>query len=134
MPLYRPDLPRDIVIVNINPMLRDAVPKTPSAIQDRVNEISFNASLLADLRAINFVKKLHAEDRLVGRPMKNVLLHAIMDENLMNSLSASTKLIPAPGLLGRMHDAGVAAAEQFLESGADSIGNRDTYDLSKLFS
>ncbi|KRW93287.1 patatin-like phospholipase family protein [Paracoccus sp. MKU1] len=132
-PLYRGDLPRDIVIVNINPMLRDAVPKTPAAIQDRVNEISFNAALLAELRAINFVKRLHAEDRLTGRPMKNVLLHAIMDEDLMNSLSASTKLIPNPGLLQRMHDAGMQAADRFLERDAEKIGERDSYDLSQLF-
>ncbi|RCW88711.1 patatin-like phospholipase family protein [Paracoccus lutimaris] len=132
-PLYRPDLPRDIVIVNINPMLRDAIPKTPSAIQDRVNEISFNSSLLAELRAINFVKRLHAEDRLTGRPMKNVLLHAIMDEELMNSLSASTKLIPKPGLLESMRAAGKAAADHFLETGAKDIGLRDSYDISQLF-
>ncbi|MCJ1899542.1 MULTISPECIES: patatin-like phospholipase family protein [Paracoccus] len=132
-PLYRPDLPRDIVIVNINPMLREAIPKTPAAIQDRVNEISFNAALLAELRAINFVKRLHAEERLTGRPMKNVLLHAIMDEDLMNSLSARTKLLPNPGLLQRMHDAGVEAAERFLEKDAGNIGERDSYDLSQLF-
>ncbi|WP_288949309.1 patatin-like phospholipase family protein [uncultured Paracoccus sp.] len=132
-PLYRPDLPRDIVIVNINPMLRDAIPKTPAEIQDRVNEISFNASLLAELRAINFVKRLFAEDRLTGRPMKNVLLHSIMDEELMNSLSASTKLIPQPGLLQQLHDAGVQAADRFLASDAACIGERDSYDLSQIF-
>lgn len=132
-PLYRADLPRDVVIVNINPMLREALPKTPAAIQDRVNEISFNASLLSQLRAINFVKELHAEDRLVGRPMKNVLLHAIMDDGLMNSLSASTKLIPAPGLLHRMHEAGVRAADRFLETSMDNLGERDSYDVSRLF-
>ncbi|WP_374635571.1 patatin-like phospholipase family protein [Paracoccus sp. (in: a-proteobacteria)] len=132
-PLYRPDLPRDIVIVNINPMLREELPKSPAAIQDRVNEISFNASLLAELRAINFVKRLHAEDRLTGRPMKNVLLHAIMDEALMNSLSASTKLIPKPGLLDSMRAAGAAAAEKFIETGAKNIGLRDSYDIAKLF-
>lgn len=132
-PLYRADLPRDVVIVNINPMLRDAIPKTPAAIQDRVNEISFNAALLSELRAINFVKRLFAEDRLTGRPMKNVLLHAIMDEELMNLLSASTKLLPNPGLLQSMHDAGMEAAEQFLERDAGNIGERDSYDLARLF-
>ena len=132
-PLYHPKLPRDIVIVNINPMLREALPKSPAAIQDRVNEISFNASLLAELRAINFVKRLHAEDRLTGRPMKNVLLHAIMDESLMNSLSASTKLLPAPGLLATMREAGSRAAEQFLLNDAANLGERDSYDLKAVF-
>ncbi|WP_347266381.1 patatin-like phospholipase family protein [Paracoccus sp. (in: a-proteobacteria)] len=131
-PLFHPELPRDIVIVNINPMHSENIPKTPSAIQDRVNEISFNASLLAELRAINFVKRLHAENRLGGRPMKNVLLHAIKDDDLMNSLGAGSKLMPPPGLLARMHAAGVAAAEGFLESCTDHLGARDTYDPSGL--
>ncbi len=132
-PLYSPALPRDIVIVNINPMMRDALPKSPAAIQDRVNEISFNASLLAELRAINFVKRLHAENRLSGRPMKNVLLHAIMDETLMNSLTASTKLLPAPGLLATMREAGSRAADEFLRQDAANIGARDSYDLRAVF-
>ena len=132
-PLYSPALPRDIVIVNINPMMRDALPKSPAAIQDRVNEISFNASLLAELRAINFVKRLHAESRLSGRPMKNVLLHAIMDETLMNSLTASTKLLPAPGLLATMREAGSRAADEFLRQDAANIGERDSYDLRAVF-
>ncbi|KGJ05059.1 NTE family protein [Paracoccus halophilus] len=132
-PLYRPDLPRDVVIVNINPMQRESLPRTPSEIQDRVNEISFNASLLAQLRAIKFVKRLHDEERLVGRPMKNVLMHAIMDETLMNSLSASTKLIPAPGLLDRLREAGTEAADRFLRENAENIGKRDSYSLDELF-
>ena len=56
-----------------------------------------------------------------------------MDEALMNSLSASTKLIPKPGLLESMRAAGSAAADRFLETGAKDIGLRDSYDISKLF-
>lgn len=132
-PLYDPALPRDIVIVNINPMIRDELPRTPAQIQDRVNEISFNASLLGELRAINFVKKLYAEDRLSNRPMKNVLLHMIMDDALMNDLDARSKMMPAPGLLMRMHDAGQAAADGFLTDCADALNRHDTVDLSELF-
>lgn len=133
-PLFTPDLPRDIVIVNINPMLRDVLPRSPTEIQDRINEISFNASLLRELRAINFVKRLHDEERLTGRPMKNPLIHMIMDDFLMNSLSAGTKIVPEPGLLHVLREAGHAAADRFLhEHGAD-LGTRDTVDLPRLFS
>lgn len=133
-PLFAASLPRDIVIVNINPMQRNDVPHTPAGIQDRINEISFNASLLSELRAINFVKKLHAENRLVGRPMKNVLVHMIMDDTLMNDLSARTKILPDPGLLDRMKEAGQQAAHAFIETNADKLNQRDTVDLSELFS
>lgn len=133
-PLFAPDLPRDIVIVNINPLNRDEIPKTPVAIQDRVNEISFNAALLGELRAINFVKELFAEQRLKDRPMKNVLVHMILDDLLMNDLSARSKIMPEPGLIARMSDAGRKAADRFLRRHADKLNHQDSVDLSALFS
>ncbi|MCZ0961850.1 patatin-like phospholipase family protein [Paracoccus benzoatiresistens] len=132
-PLYDPRLPRDIVIVNINPLLREGLPRTPAQIADRVNEVSFNASLMADLRAINFVKKLFAEDRLQNRAMKNPLVHMILDDVLMNDLTARSKLMPAPGLLARMKLAGQTAADTFLRDQADALNKRDTVDLPALF-
>lgn len=133
-PLYAPELPRDIVIVNINPMLRDVLPKSPVEIQDRINEVSFNAALLSELRAINFVKKLHTENRLSGRAMKNPLIHMVLDDFLMNKLTAGTKLVPEPGLLHVLRDAGYAAAERFMQYHARNLGERDSVDLARLFS
>ena len=132
-PLYAPELPRDIVIVNINPLLRDIVPETPLDIANRVNEISFNSALMSELRAVNFVKRLFAEDRLRNRPMKNVLVHMILDDKLMNDLSARSKMLPGAGLLARMKAAGQAAADDFLSRHAGALNERDTVDLSSLF-
>ncbi|WBU57865.1 patatin-like phospholipase family protein [Paracoccus sediminicola] len=132
-PLYHPDLPRDIVVVNINPMRRDDVPHTPAEIADRVNEISFNTALLSELRAVNFVKRLHNEGRLEGKVMKNVLLHMILDDTLMNDLTARTKILPDPGMLERMYEAGKVSADSFLEQHADDINQRDSVDMSALF-
>lgn len=132
-PLYAPHLPRDIVIVNINPLMREGLPRTPVEISDRVNEVSFNAALMSDLRAVNFVKRLYAEGRLQNRPMKNPLIHMILDDTLMNDLGARSKLTPAPGVLGRMKRAGQAAADAFLNDHADALNNRDTVDLAALF-
>ncbi|MFV0292546.1 MAG: patatin-like phospholipase family protein [Paracoccus sp. (in: a-proteobacteria)] len=132
-PLYHPDLPRDIVVVNINPIRRDHVPTTPAEIADRINEISFNSALLSELRSINFVKRLHNEGRLQGKVMKNVLLHMIMDDTLMNDLTARSKILPNPGMLERMFRAGRTAADTFIEEHADDLNQRDTIDLSAMF-
>lgn len=132
-PLYAPDLPRDIVIVNINPLIRDGLPKTPVEISDRVNEVSFNSALMSELRAVNFVKKLHAEQRLHNRPMKNPLIHMILDDVLMNELNARTKIMPAPGLLARMKEAGQVAADGFLTQHGDALNETDSCDLEMLF-
>lgn len=132
-PLYDPGLPDDIVIVNINPLRREEVPDTAVEIQNRINEISFNASLLADLRAINFVKELIADGKIARGAMKDVLVHMIADDPLMNGLSAGTKQLASPYLLFRLKDAGRTAAATFLKAHRKDIGKRASVDLQALF-
>jgi NTE family protein len=132
-PLYDKALPDDTVIVNINPLWRDALPKSALEIQNRINEISFNASLLGQLRAINFVNKLIADGRIEKGAMKDTRVHLISDDDLMNELSASTKLMPTPYLLFRLKEAGRAAADTFLTRHKSDIGHRSSVDLPALF-
>ena len=133
-PLFEAHLPDDIVIVNINPLHREQLPISPQQIQNRINEISFNSSLLRELRAINFVKELLGDGRLEPGTMKNVLVHMIADDNLMNDLSVATKMVPTPLVIHDMRDAGVRAAERFLRDSIDNIGQRDSVDLAAMFS
>ena len=133
-PLFEPHLPDDIVIVNINPLHREALPVTPQQIHNRINEISFNSSLLRELRAINFVKELLADGRLAPGTMKNVLIHMIADDDLMNDLSVATKMVPTPLVIHDMHAAGIRAAERFLRDDIDNVGQRDSVDLHDMFS
>lgn len=131
-PLYEPDLPDDILVVSINPMRTEDIPDTPLEIQNRINEISFNASLLGELRAINFVRRLIAEGRMERGAMKAVNIHMIADDGLMNDLSADSKLSPTPYLLERLKVAGRAAAESFLRDGGTKIGQDGSADLRGL--
>jgi len=132
-PLFNGDLPDDVVIVNINPLERDEVPKTPQQIQNRINEISFNSSLFRELRAINFVGRLLEEGKLKAGEMSRVLIHMIADDELMNDLSAATKTVPNPVILHRLKEAGQAAAHQFLRDHKSDLGKRSTVDLPAMF-
>lgn len=132
-PLYAPDLPDDIVIVSINPWRRDEVPMSPLDIQNRVNEISFHAALLGELRAVNFVKRLIAEGRMERGRMKDVLLHLIADDGLMTELSATSKLSPNPALIDRLFTAGRDACHTFLQNHRTSLGQKASLDLAALF-
>lgn len=132
-PLYQPHLPDDIVIVSINPLYRAAVPVTPVEIQDRINEISFNAALLGELRAVNFVKRLIAQGRVPQGAMKDMNIHFIADDALMNGLGAATKLAPSPLLLEKLRAAGHAACEGFLAQHKAKIGRESSVDLRGLF-
>lgn len=131
-PLFAPELPDDIVVVNINPLVRDEIPKTPQQIQNRVNEISFNSSLLRELRAIGFVQRLLADGALQPGTMKNVKIHMIADDQMMNDLSVSTKIIPNPAVLDRLKEAGINAADAFLKNHKSDIGVQSSVDLAAM--
>jgi len=133
-PLFNAKLPEDIVIININPLERDDIPTTPQDIQNRVNEISFNSSLLRELRAIEFVQRLIDKGNLASNQMRNVRIHMIADDALMSQLSAVTKAVPNATIISRLKDAGRAAADKFLESDVDNIGKRSSVDLPEMFS
>ena len=132
-PLYNKELPEDVVIVSINPMRRDEVPKSAIEIQNRINEISFNATLLGELRSIEFVKRLIRQGKIEKGVMKQVLIHFISDEALMNDLTASSKVNPSSGLLLRLKAAGRTAAAAFLQGHRGDIGKRASIDLAGLF-
>lgn len=132
-PLFDKSLPDDVLIVNINPLYREDLPDDSAAIQNRINEISFNSSLLRELRAVDFVRRLLDEQRLPEGAMKRVLLHMVSDDALMNDLNVATKAIPAPVILARLRDAGAAAMDGFLAAHKSDLGRRDTVDLRAMF-
>ncbi|MFP4451073.1 MAG: patatin-like phospholipase family protein, partial [Rhodosalinus sp.] len=132
-PLFAPELPDDIVVVNINPLVRDTVPVTPQEIQNRINEISFNSSLLRELRAIAFVQRLIDAGRMPEGAMKRVLVHMISDDALMNRLSVATKLVPLPGIIDELFEAGRAACDGFLAAHRDDLNRRQSVDLAALY-
>ena len=131
-PLFAKHLPDDILIVQINPLYRADLPKDSQAIQNRVNEISFNASLLADLRSIRFVKELIAQEAIPKGHKKDVLVHMIADDGLMNELSVATKMVPVPVILARLRAAGQAAAVAFLAQHGKDLNVTGTVDLDLL--
>ncbi|WP_424939874.1 patatin-like phospholipase family protein [Aliiroseovarius sp. S253] len=132
-PLFDRSLPADVVVVNINPLFRPDVPTTGQEIQNRINEISFNSSLLRELRAISFVKRLIAEGQMSSDQMRDVLVHMIADDVLMRDLSIATKLIPTAVMLTRMKEAGRNAAKAFLSAHRGDLNTRSTVNLEDMF-
>lgn len=133
-PLYDPALPDDLVIVSLNPQYRPEVPQTSQEILNRINEVSFNAALLRDLRAIAFVKRLIAEGHVTKGAMKDVLVHFIADDRLMRELSVRTKVSPTPDLIERLFRSGRRAAGRFLRAHGQDLNKAATVDLAAMFS
>ncbi|TXG85257.1 MAG: patatin-like phospholipase family protein [Sphingomonadales bacterium] len=124
----------DILIVHINPIVRDAVPRTASDIMNRVNEISFNSSLIRELRAISFVTKLIDEDWI--RPeykdrLRRVNIHAVRSDAHMSSYTVASKFETDWPFLTKLRDAGRMAASAWLDSASDSVGKESSVDLAR---
>src|SRR3989441_5170438 len=81
----------DVVIVHINPIVRPGVPTTAADILNRINEVSFNSSLMREMRAIAFVTALIQQGKLDRGEMKEVLIHSIRSDQTMAALGVSSK-------------------------------------------
>ncbi|HMO08308.1 MAG TPA: patatin-like phospholipase family protein [Paracoccaceae bacterium] len=132
-PLYDAELPDDLLIVRLNPLRREDVPRTPAEIHERITEIAFTAPLLRDLRSIAFVKRLIASGRVPEGTMKDVRVHMIADDRLMEGLRPSSKLRPGAAFLWRLKRAGRAAAEGFLRRHGPDLGRAETLDLKAIY-
>jgi len=123
----------DVILVHVNPLTRAAIPKTAAEIANRVNEISFNSSLMREMRAVEFVTSLIDSGQVQGRNLKRMLIHAIADEAAMASLSATSKMNAERGFLRHLHDVGRRAAEAWLTQHWDAIGQRSSVDLRAVY-
>jgi NTE family protein len=132
-PLFTKASCRDILIVHINPIRRDDLPFTATEILNRINEISFNASLLRELRAIDFVNRLKEEGLLPAGRMTENRIHSVSDDALMNQLGVASKMTPSKALMLELKSAGIAAMDEFLKAHKDKIGVRSSVDVREMF-
>ncbi|CAJ96308.1 putative acylesterase/phospholipase RssA, containd patatin domain [Cupriavidus necator] len=123
----------DVVIVHINPIVRHGVPTTAADILNRVNEVSFNSSLMREMRAIAFVTSLIQQGKLDGTEMKEVWIHSIRSDQTMAALGVSTKYNADWNFLCSLRDKGRAEASRWLEQHYDSVGRRSSIDISGEF-
>jgi len=123
----------DIVVIQINPVEREGAPKSAQDIMNRVNEISFNSSLLKELRSIDFVSRLIREGKLSDKEYRNTRIHIIEDQDVLLPLGASSKMNAEWAFLTHLRDLGRTTAEGWLEKNFKHIGKKATVDISKLF-
>ena len=121
---------RDVVLIQINPFYRPDVPKSARDIQDRLNEITFNASLIKELRSLAFLWEIIYHENLDRQAYRDACIHAIFDETTMLNLGVSSKMNAEWAFLTHLRDRGRQAAHGWLAKNFDSLGVRSTLDLS----
>jgi NTE family protein len=127
---------RDVAIVQINPLIREGTPRSASEIVNRVSEISFNSSLIAEMRAIAFVQRLIEGDHLKGHRvarLKRMHIHMIGNEDKMRALGVASKMNADIDFLLYLKELGRTTAADWLKANWDDIGHRSSLDIRATF-
>lgn len=140
MPLITESPAHDLVLVQINPSRREALPLSVADILDRVDEITFNSSLVKELRSVALLQQLlQMEEAPVGgwRPqlftqIAALRLHRIEAENELADLGAASKRNTGWPFLNRLFHIGYGAAATFLDCNFTHLGRRSTLPLASF--
>jgi NTE family protein len=126
----------DIAIVQISPLTRDGVPRTPVEIMNRLNEITFNSSLMREMRAIAFVNRLLEEEWLAPHAaprLKPIRVHMIEGGAEMENLGVTSMFNTEIEFVEHLKDVGRRRAGAWLDNHCDALGRRSTVDIRETF-
>ena len=133
-PFFDATATEDVLVVQINPVERLATPSTQTEIMNRINEITFNASLLAEFRAIDFVTRMIDQGRLphgtAPGEYRRIHVHRIALDSTFHKLTAQSKLSSDFDFFQMLRDGGRQATQDFLGAHFDDIGVKSTVDLA----
>jgi len=119
----------DIVMVHINPISRPTVPTTAAEILNRINEISFNSSLMREVRAVEFLNRLVDEGRAPTPEIRQVRLHAVEADEIMRHLGAASKLNADWNFLTDLYTIGRKKADAWLRDDFPKVGIRSSINI-----
>ncbi|MFI4988570.1 MAG: patatin-like phospholipase family protein [Alphaproteobacteria bacterium] len=124
---------RDIVVVHFNPLYREKLPRTATEVMNRVNEISFNSSLMRKMRAIAFVTRLIDDGKVQGDELRRLYIHSISAEREMSKPGVASKFNGDWMFLTHLRDAGRQHAEAWLAENYDRLGRESTVDIRQRY-
>jgi NTE family protein len=130
-PLVRESDAQDTILVQINPRERPGTPRTANEILNRLNEVSFNATLMKELRMIALLRQVADPGNSEGAKWAKMRIHLVRNE-IMSKLGYSSKLNAEWEFISMLREEGRQAADAFLADNSDNIGKRSSVDLDIL--
>ena len=122
-PLVRECASEDTILVQVNPVERPGTPRTAQDIVNRVNEVSFNATLLKELRMIALLRQVSDAGDSEGARWAGMRMHRVASA-MMTDLGYSSKLNAEWPFLTMLRDDGRACANAFIEAHGADLGRR----------
>jgi NTE family protein len=119
----------DLMLVQINPLVRPDTPRSSSEIRDRISELTFNASLLTQMRSIDFINRLLADGAISTELCKSVRVHRIDAGTALDPFPNSSRASADGAMIAKLFQAGSAAADAWLHRHYAAIGQHGTVDI-----
>ncbi|WP_370164627.1 patatin-like phospholipase family protein [Marisediminitalea sp.] len=136
-PLIHQCKAKDILIVLLQPLIRDELPTSAQDISDRVTEIGFHSNFMREMNTLARIRTmLKGKKWLLGKLEKQInalRLHLITNTEVLGELDAATKYNNRKGFLDCLREAGEQTADHWLDAHADALGKRETCDLTATF-
>ncbi len=130
-PLVNELVSDDTIIIPINPIERPGTPKSANEILNRLNEVSFNAVLIKELRMMALLRRAVDPGSGEGAQWARMRVHIVRNK-IMDKLGYSSKLNAEWDFLSMLHEEGRKAADEFLTEHGEDIGKRSTLELDHL--
>ena len=124
---------RDIILIKINPFERSDIPTSSAEIDNRLNEITFNSSLVKELRSIGFLWEIIHHEKLDRSAYRDSHFHVISADSELAGLGASSKLNAEEKFLTHLFDLGHKTASDWLEINGKDIGKKSTWSPQPLW-
>lgn len=124
---------RDVLLIQVTPVNLHEVPKDATSIFDRINGLSFNSSLMREMRVVNFISDLARRGIDDGGRLKEVFIHTIDAEDTMKHLGASSQANLDRSYISKLFTLGREQGESFINENFDALGTRSTTDIVEKF-
>jgi NTE family protein len=124
---------KDVVIIQINPLRRPDVPQTARDILNRLNELSFNTSIVREMRGFATITQLIESGQLTNHHYAQVNFHMIEAQDDLANFNASSKFNTDIAFLEDLHQRGWTAADRWLAQNFDMLGVKSTLDVMEVF-
>jgi NTE family protein len=123
----------DILLIRINPINRPSLPTHARDILDRLNEITSNASMMREMRAVAFITNLIDEGKIKEGALKRLFIHDIAAESEFQELGFSSKLNADWEFLTHLREVGRRVADEWIDKNFDKIGKESSADIFEEF-
>lgn len=125
----------DIVLIKINSINTNSVPTTARDIADRVNEISFNSSLINEMKLIHYRNELLRNGilKVDDKMNREIFVHTISGYDALSQLSYSSKMNTSWEFLVSLKEKGREIASRWLETDFKEVGLKSTFDVEEHF-